>query len=130
MPQIHISAEADNLCVDKIEEDKHVNKLYITSKWRPPNANSNSESRIKNFAQALHLEQEKIKQSTKPATNVTPEVESLIKDVTSNKQFIVLMTDKNLGPAIIKREQYICAVLAEHLLVNQTYQRLSKHKAA
>ena len=66
----------------------------------------------------------------KPTTNVTPEVESLIKDVTSNKQFIVLMTDKNLGPAIIKREKYIRAVVTKHLLYNQTYRQLSKHEAA
>ena len=44
--------------------------------------------------------------------------------------FIIVDTDKNLGPAIMKREKYIKSILNEHLLNKDgTYQQISKEQA-
>ena len=40
--------------------------------------------------------------------------------------FVVLKTDKNLGPAILERDIYIQKALAEHLSETTTYRRLTE----
>ena len=42
---------------------------------------------------------------------------------------MVLNADKNLGPVIIEREEYIKNVLAEHLLDENTYENIEEMKA-
>ena len=78
---------------------------------------------------SISNEREKIKQGTKTSTNITLEVEQIIRDVTKDKNFIILLTDKNLGPAIMERNKYLNLILKEQLLDNQTYQQLTENEA-
>ena len=119
-------AEEDEFTKD--DDDQFDGKLYIKSKWQPPPANKNVEDRVLALHKSITNEREKIKQGTKPSTNITPEVEQIIRDVTKNKNFIVLLTDKNLGPAIMERTKYLKLILEEHLLDNQTYQQLTENE--
>ena len=51
----------------------------------------------------------------------------MIKTIKKNKHLIILITDKNLGPAIMERDEYITHILREHLH-NPTYTQLSKQE--
>jgi hypothetical protein len=45
-------------------------------------------------------------------------------------RFIICLTDKNLGPAIIERDVYIRMALTEHLRNGNAYRRLSQEEAS
>ena len=47
-----------------------------------------------------------------------------------NPDFIVTLTDKNLGPAILERATYIDRCLRDHLLDTKSYQQLTPTEAA
>jgi len=46
-----------------------------------------------------------------------------------DKEFIIIPTDKNLGPAVLNRDDYISQVLKEHLLT-PTYLKLNSNTAS
>jgi hypothetical protein len=50
----------------------------------------------------------------------------LLKD---HQDFVVFLTDKNLGPAIIERKEYIRRALKDHLLDQETYKQLTDVQA-
>ena len=118
-------ADDDNLHLD----DDYDPKLYIKSKWNPPLANDNAEKRIESFHKALYKARQKIKRNTKPFTNLCPSVEKLLSDLAKDKNLIILITDKNLGPAAMERDIYIASMLEEHLLDGNTYQQISECEA-
>ena len=67
--------------------------------------------------------------SLRPQTNLTKLQQSHLLYLRSNKDFIILMCDKNLGPAIMERASYIKHVLAEHLSDNTTYKPITDNEA-
>jgi hypothetical protein len=53
----------------------------------------------------------------------------ILNDLQDSKDLLNVMTDKNLGPAVIKRDVYTKHVFDDHLLKNDTYQRIQPNKA-
>jgi hypothetical protein len=53
---------------------------------------------------------------------------SILSYLKQHQEFIILPTDKNLGPAILNRKDYIRKVLNEHLLT-PAYTQLQTHEA-
>jgi hypothetical protein len=53
---------------------------------------------------------------------------SILRYLKQHQDFLILPTDKNLGPAILNREDYIKKVLNEHLLT-PAYTQLQNHEA-
>ena len=97
----YVFAEGDDS--PEIIEGDFNPKLYVKSKWQPPIADENMESRLENFETALEDARAEIKSQTKPSTNITPAVEKILSSIMSDKSRIVLATDKNLGPAITSK---------------------------
>ena len=60
-----------------------------------------------------------------PASNLSKRQEKLLASLRMAKQFIIVPTDKNLGPAILERSQYMARCLSDHLLNTTTYRRLT-----
>ena len=60
--------------------------------------------------------------------NISTNQEHLLDLLHNNPEFIVIDTDKSLGPATMERREYIQAVLVEHL-INSTYKKVSFDKA-
>jgi hypothetical protein len=60
---------------------------------------------------------------------LTPYQQKLLHDLQCSKDFIVLPSDKNLGPCILEQEEYIQRVLLKHLSDNTTYHQLSSADA-
>ena len=80
-------------------------RLFIRSDWTPPirMVNYNLQLRVNNFIkQATNLF---IKKATK--SNMLPYQRRILADFRNNKTHIVFNADKNLGPCIIERAQYI-----------------------
>ena len=65
----------------------------------------------------------------KKASNLTRLQKLHINILCNNKDYIVLMSDKNLGPSIIEQKEYIKLALNEHLLQVETYTNLQKEEA-
>ena len=57
------------------------------------------------------------------------EKDSHINTLCANRDFVILNADKNLGPVIIEREEYIKNVLNEHLLDEDTYEQIEEINA-
>ena len=100
--------------------------LYIKSDWEPPVACSEIEARINTFQKVLTSTRNAILQNTHPSTNLTPSQLYLLDWLKDHPKYIILDTDKNLGPAIMEREKYIEAMLEQHLLKGDNYKQLTK----
>jgi len=71
-------------------------QLYIKLKhWNPPPATNQIEDQLTHFRKMM---ERAINHST---NNLTHKQKTLLRELKANKDFIILPTDKNLGPAII-----------------------------
>jgi hypothetical protein len=60
--------------------------------------------------------------------NLTPNQRKTLNKLKANMNYIIMPTDKNLGPAIMNRNEYIKQCLTEHLLTSH-YRQLSNNMA-
>jgi len=65
---------------------------------------------------------------TPPCVSLTALQKTTIRELKHSDEFIILPTDKNLGPSIMNRDAYITQVFQEHLLTT-SYTQLSEHVA-
>ena len=108
---------------------KNDRKIYIKSTWSPEHGNNELENRLNKFHTHLQYLTSRNLQSINKSTNLTrPQTETLSK-LKADPHTITLLTDKNLGPVVMDRQEYINRVFSDHLLDNNTYQRLSKQEA-
>ena len=101
-------------------------KIYIKSPWIPDPAPDHVEDRINTFARALSAEHNFLTKHLGKSSNLTNLQKSQINLLRSNRDFVILISDKNLGPAIMERELYIKNILTEHLLDGKTYTQISE----
>jgi hypothetical protein len=102
-------------------------RLYVRSDWMPPlnMVNYNLQLRVNNYIKRVtHLFN---KRQTK--SNMLPYQRRILADFRTNKQHIVMSADKNLGPCVIERKQYILRALNDHLLKKDTYRNLTPLQA-
>ena len=100
------------------EEEDFNPSLYIKSEWKPPIASNDIEVRISKFQKLLASTRKEILRNTYSSSNLNPSQLYLLDWLKDNPKFIILDTDKNLGPSIIEREDYIKAMLEQHLLTS------------
>jgi hypothetical protein len=88
--------------------------LHSASNWLPPNAPSKVEKAIDRFETTTTKAFEK---SWKRAhiENLSQTKIDLLKKITTERKYIVVASDKNLGPCIIEIKQYINRCLTDHL---------------
>ena len=103
-------------------------RLYIRSKWKPkPGSNpSGLLERIDDFQKCLKSHSKHALTSS----NLPPHQRRALEFLRNNRDYLVIRCDKNLGPAIIERDQYIRLILRDHLSDVKTYTRLSKDEAS
>jgi hypothetical protein len=97
---------------------EYIPQLYVKLKhWNPPPATNQIEDQLTNFSKLM---ERAINHSTNKHKNIpynlTHNQETILRELKANKDFIILPTDKNLGPAIINRADYINQAINEHLL--------------
>jgi len=105
------------------------NRLYIKSTWDPPEADGDVETRMSEFFEKINFKCDFLKNVLKPSTNLKRSQQTHLFSLQKNRDFITLICDKNLGPAIMEREHYIRNMLSEHLLQADTYSLLSEDDA-
>jgi len=101
-------------------------RLYIKSKWEPPEADENVESRLAEFRKLL-LQNIKNK-VPKPANNLSRVQYKALKWLKNNNEFIIIQADKNLGPVILERSIYIERMKKDHLEDKEIYHRMSEQE--
>ena len=104
-------------------------KLYVKSTWQPPKASDHIETAIQKFKDDLTNQITTNKSRQRRSHNLLPSHRQLITTFKTNRDFIILPTDKNLGPAILERNIYKQRCLQDHLLDTTTYQQLSHEDA-
>jgi hypothetical protein len=92
------------------------------------NNEKHTENRITLFEKNVRQAVESNNHKQHPYTNLTSVQREVLKQLKQSKDLVILPTDKNLGPAILNRDQYITQVLSEHLLT-PAYLQLSKETA-
>ena len=113
------NANAMSNAFDRLKRDVRINdlfadeykreynsRLYIKSKWDPPQASANIENRIKIFQYFLTSTQSNILQLNSSSSNLSCVQNHLLNQLLNYPKFIILDSDKNLGLTIIKYEMY------------------------
>jgi hypothetical protein len=111
-----------------ITED-YIPNLYIKSKWIPPAIQTGTiKTWMMEFATFLKLAAIAWHQA-RARSNLSSLQHRQITMIRNDTRFTICLTDKNLGPAILERQQYIHQVHHDHLGHADTYKRLSKTEA-
>ena len=104
-------------------------KIYVKSTWEPGLSSDDTEDILTDFQQKLRSERE-VSLSRPRATNLSKHQYNILNHLRSNKHLIILICDKNLGPAVMNRSTYIAAVLSQHLQDNKgTYRQVTEAMA-
>lgn len=103
-------------------------RLFIRSDWAPDTTLIPVEFRAR-VSQFLLRLQHKFKKRRPVLTNLTPYQTKLLEGLRVSDDYIVLPTDKNLGPAIIERSAYTKRAFDDHLNDETTYSRLTQEAA-
>ena len=106
-------------------------KIYVKPSWNPDNVSDKTEEILKNTAESNLRNEQNIYRSRPCATNLSKHQFNILNHLPSNRDIIILMCDKNLGPAMMERERYIKKLLEQHLKdKNETYWQLTKQEAS
>jgi hypothetical protein len=107
--------------------DSSIPRLYVRSDWTPPIrlVNYNLQERVNNFIKKIF----ELFKKRKARSNMLPFQRRILADLRASKTHVIINADKNLGPCIIERSQYIQRALQDHLLDTTTYKKLSARQA-
>ena len=100
-------------------------KMYVRSNWTPPYWTIPPvvlQERLDNFSNNLN----KLFKKRMGKTNLLSYQTRALQSLQRQQDFLICPCDKNLGPAIIERHNYIKIAMRDHLLDGRTYRRLSK----
>ena len=62
------------------------------------------------------------------STNLSRCQHATLNEISTNNKFIIVKSDKNLGPCIVERDRYIGLMLKNHLLDSKVYRKLPTKK--
>ena len=99
-------------------------KLYVRSKWTPPHWTIPPvalEEHLSCFSTALN----KLFKTRKGKTNLLPHQQQALRMLQKQQTFLIVPCDKNLGPAIIERHDYLKIAMRDHLSDTTTYKTLT-----
>ena len=99
--------------------------MYIKSDYKFDAASEAKEDTLTNFEQSWRVEQAASQQRTTIIPNLTPRQWSIVTLLRKHDQYIVIPSDKGLGPCIIEREFYTRRAISEHLGNERNYRSIS-----
>jgi hypothetical protein len=115
---------------DRTQQTDYIPQLYIKLKnWFPPPAPLTTEDLMTVLEKNLHEASRINNQQNYNFTSLTPTQKTTLNEFKHSREFIILPTDKNLGPAVMNRDDYMTQVLKEHLL-KPTYLKLTPEIAS
>jgi hypothetical protein len=113
------------------DNNNYIKQLYTENKtWDPPPATNTIENNITLFEKLMKKAHAKLvsKHGKTNLSNLTPLQAKALTKLKLNNALIIKPTDKNLGPALMNRDNYIKQILQEHLL-SKDYLQLTKREA-
>jgi hypothetical protein len=114
---------------DKNNITPYIPQIYIKVQgWNPPPASLTIENRLTDFEKLISKTVHSQRQRSGNSYNLTPNQRQTLNKLKANANYIIMPTDKNLGPAIMNRNEYIKQCLTEHLLTSH-YRQLSNNMA-
>ena len=104
----------------KNKEEHYDPKLHSESDWEPPKASKHVETAMDSYEASVDTA---FQNSWKKEhiVNLEEKKIDLLKRIKKERKYIVIATDKNLGPAIMEIEYYIHRCLTDHLDNKDTY---------
>ena len=111
------------------DDEDFEKKLWIKSGFQAEEATPEIEEAILAFSDKITATYRHNLAKQRRKHNIPPVPRKLLTTLPNNKDFIVLATDKNLGPAILQRDVYKQRCLDDHLLDAKTYRRLTQAQA-
>ena len=99
-------------------------KIYVHSTWTPPHWTIPPialEERLTRFSLALS----KLFKTRQGKTNLLPHQHRALRTLQQQQTFLIVPCDKNLGPAIIERHDYLKIAMRDHLSDTTTYKSLT-----
>lgn len=99
-------------------------KLYIRSAAHPSGDYSPLSTALNSRLDRVESDIDKLFTRRRCHSNLTKIQEHTLRWLRTNRDVIVWKADKNLGPCLIERKEYICRALKDHLLT-PIYQHLS-----
>jgi hypothetical protein len=102
---------------------KYIPSLYIPSYWEPPAKNDAAEFALAEFDTKLNDFRRALPKHRRH--NLSPSQRNVIRELQNRPDLVIFQTDKNLGPSLSERPQYIREVLTTHLLDDANYEYLS-----
>ena len=105
--------------------DTYAPKMYVCSNWTPPYWTLPPvilKERLDKFLTTLN----KIFKKRMGKPNLLSYQTRALKSLQRQQDFLICPCDKNLGPAIIERNDYIKIAMRDHLLDGRTYRQLSE----
>ena len=110
-----INLNAKHLIERKVKSQPFIQQLFKQNHfYSPPLATDELEYKLTKFEEKLEAAAEALPKICQ--SNLTPTQQNVLNSLKNNPVYIILPTDKNLGPAIINRSTYKEQVLTEHLL--------------
>jgi hypothetical protein len=106
-------------------ESDYIPELYINSTFEPPFSTANLEWRIMEYANQLERLVKHASKCRRPCYNLSSVQYKVLQRLKDDNTIIICLTDKNLGPAIMDRAEYIRRALDDHLLNTSVYTHLS-----
>ena len=100
---------------DCFKNNEYNPKLYVRSGWIAPPCKNSLEQKIDAMEEELIAATKQCHRQQPKRSNLTPFQHHCMHALKEDTRFIVLNTDKNLGPAVLERDIYINRVLSEHL---------------
>lgn len=110
---------------EKDSQDEYIPKLHIPSSWEVDIFHQNQQANelINLFKTAI--ETARRNKPRRRRNNLTTFQQKTLAFLKDNPEFVVFMCDKNFGPAVIERWQYIERALKDHLMKPNLYKKLS-----
>ena len=99
-------------------------KMYVHSKWTPPHwiiPPVALEERLSRFSKEMGT----LFKTRKRKTNLLPHQQCALSTLQQQDTFLIVPCDKNLGPAIIERHDYLKIAMKDHLNDTTTYKLLN-----
>jgi hypothetical protein len=134
--KFHINADTNRVVtdrngkVDTLKSTGYDPKLYMKSQdYEPDEGSPQIENAINAFEQSLQTLVRSNNATVTRKHNLPASSRLLLTQLKSNNNFIILPTDKNLGPAILEQQVNIQRCLQDHLSNSNTYRRLTPNKA-
>eukprot|EP00956_Cyclotella_meneghiniana_P015681 scaffold24249_cov44-Cyclotella_meneghiniana.AAC.1 len=120
--KVHFAGEES----DSDEDADHKSKLYVKSKWTPPDQITPSWvlTRVNRFSKKVG----ELFRCKNAPSNLDTLQQELLELLPSDPTYLFPETDKGLGPCAVKFTQYLDDVLV-HLCNDEVYERLTEEEA-